>query len=97
MAQRGISLSMVKEVIEEGEVIIQKNRTVFYMSKDRSIGPLSHLRGLTVVMSTRDYYVISVFRTEDRRKLRMQGKSGKKRDKLSKRDLRYWRRLNLSS
>ena len=93
MAQRGVSERDIEKVVRTGEVLHQPSRTVYYMGK----GGNGRTKNLAVILSVEGDVVISVLKTNDRKKLRLQGQKGKTKDRLSRRQLRYQRALLQSS
>jgi len=89
MAQRGISQSDIEAVIESGERFYQRNRTVYYAGNKGK----GRTKNVAVILSVEGDVVISVLKTADRKKLRLQGEKGKTKGRLSHSQLRYQRKL----
>ena len=89
MAQRGISREDIEAVIETGECFYQRARTVYYAG-DKGQG---RTKNVAVILSSEGDVVISVLKTGDRKKLRLQGEKGKTKGRLNHRQLRYQRKL----
>jgi len=94
-AQRSINQREIEDCLLFGEIIHQRGAEVFYLTKKLCVFhklPASHA-GVSVIVDSTGDIIISVFRTEDRKRLAKTASRLKKKARLSRRQLHYQQRL----
>jgi len=94
-AQRSITPKEIEDCLLFGEIIHQRKAEVFYLTKKLCVLhklPVSHA-GVSVIVDSTGDVIISVFKTEDRKRLAKTASKLKKKARLSRRQLYFQQRL----